>query len=68
MVTKLSTDLREKRNSIYKGGQPEYHQRLKEKTNDLFVIVYVYYLIMVNIKKMVPLQIMRQVTCLLMEL
>lgn len=36
MVTKLSTDLREKRNSIYKGGQPEYHQRLKEK-NKRFV-------------------------------
>jgi len=36
MVTKLSTDLREKRNNIYKGGQPEYHQRLKEK-NKRFV-------------------------------
>jgi methylmalonyl-CoA decarboxylase subunit alpha len=36
MVTKLSTDLREKRNSIYKGGQSEYHQRLKEK-NKRFV-------------------------------
>lgn len=36
MGEKLSVDLREKRDTIFKGGHPDYHQRLAEK-NKLFV-------------------------------
>lgn len=36
MGEKLSVDLREKRDTIFKGGYPDYHQRLAEK-NKLFV-------------------------------